>query len=710
MFGLDFLFASALFALPIAGLPVLLHLLFRKKSPVVQFSTIRFIRSSMQRTAARRKLQRWLLLACRAFLLLLLIWAIAQPAHRAAANWLGSAKSPIAAIVIDTSYSMLLKDRETPLLDSADAAVQSLLRQQLAGARVAVFRSDVPPADQPETLRESGEWLTDWSPLQPTPAGMPLAERITAATEFLNDQSADQKWLFVLSDFQSREFPRPVTAPGDVRAVFIDLHADDARSAGVTNVTVQPQRPIPGVGSDAVVSIAGRAGESRAVTLRVASPAGDVFSESTLVGTLDRAGRAQLRFPLKLPAERWLTLTASLPAGDASEWDDSRTHLIEVPPRRVVSLLAPSPAPPAERFLRLALDPSEGADSAWPLLVKPAQAIAPDAQVAVAMLSAWPAAERVQQLSRFAQSGGVVIVALQPGLEESWSALSADRQAALADFLGGTPAPRSPTGTFTALAGSGAATVLEGLNDPAMQLASVSAQRFVPLAEVAGDSEVVLSLSRSSGVGSERPLPLLLRQPHGAGAIFSLTTLPDPRFTNLPTHPVFLPTLVRIAVSGTGGSTPANVEIGQPIVLRDRSLDGRPQLNLETPRQERFVLPANRDEGGVSFVFSNTGSPGIHTITTAERAEPVAMANVQLPGAEAEVDRREAATVASGDNVVVVRSVEELQSKFATLSEPEPRWSTPIALVLVLLCFESLMGSVTSAWQWPIWGATRTER
>ena len=73
MFGFDL--AILLWTLPLAGLPVLLHLLFRRKSPVVLFSTLRFIKSSQQRTAARKRVQRWLLLACRMLLLALLIFA-----------------------------------------------------------------------------------------------------------------------------------------------------------------------------------------------------------------------------------------------------------------------------------------------------------------------------------------------------------------------------------------------------------------------------------------------------------------------------------------------------------------------------------------------------------------------------------------------------------------------------------------------------------
>ena len=62
---MSFLFAGALWALPLAGLPVLLHLLFRRKSPILPFSTVRFIRASVQRNAARKRVQKWLLLAVR---------------------------------------------------------------------------------------------------------------------------------------------------------------------------------------------------------------------------------------------------------------------------------------------------------------------------------------------------------------------------------------------------------------------------------------------------------------------------------------------------------------------------------------------------------------------------------------------------------------------------------------------------------------------
>src|SRR5512145_2004805 len=131
MFGMQFLFTAALFALPLAALPLILHLLYRRKSPVVPFPTLRFIKASLQQSAARRKVQRWLLLAIRMLLLALLIWAVAQPAKTLAARFFSSGSNSVAVIVVDTSWSMQYRRDQVPLMAEAEAIVQQLLREQL---------------------------------------------------------------------------------------------------------------------------------------------------------------------------------------------------------------------------------------------------------------------------------------------------------------------------------------------------------------------------------------------------------------------------------------------------------------------------------------------------------------------------------------------------------------------------------------------------
>ena len=62
-----------------AGIPVLLHLLNRIRSPIVPFPTLRFLKITVQKTSRRRQLQQWLLLVLRMALFALLGMAVAGP-------------------------------------------------------------------------------------------------------------------------------------------------------------------------------------------------------------------------------------------------------------------------------------------------------------------------------------------------------------------------------------------------------------------------------------------------------------------------------------------------------------------------------------------------------------------------------------------------------------------------------------------------------
>lgn len=703
MSGLTFLFSAALFALPLAGVPVILHLLFRRKSPVVPFPTLRFIKSSIQRTAARRRVHRWLLLATRALLLALLIWAIAQPAKILSSGWFGGG-STVAAIVIDTSYSMQYQPQEVPLLDRAGDIVQNLLREQLKDAQVAIYRSQ-PPADNatPERLQSATEALANWTPLQPQPAAVPLVDRIAAARELLNKQAADQKWLIVLTDGQSKEFPRPAGDAEDLRCVWFDLHPDVPRSAGVTRVGVEPRAAMAGLNATIPVRLAGRPGDAYAVTLSVTTPAGDPVAQLTpTTATLDTAGVATVRFPYRLPARRWLVLNAAIPQGDEMPWDNQRPHLIELPPRQKVALLAGPNAPPSARFIRLALDPSEGRSAGWPVEVT--DAIGRDVTCAVVPLSAWPDLATAGKLRDLARGGGTVVFFVQPGLEQTWPKLDPAVQAVLQDLLPSAPLTGSAVGGALR-----AAVTSETLNDPLMdgltdekfQLNAIVTRRAVPFL---GAQQAVSILLRLTDDGKTTGRGLVYRRAVGTGNVYTVATLPDARYTNLATHPVFLPLLVRMALRG-GSAMDPNVELGQPLVLPGSYATDAGELQIETPSQAMYVVPATRDDAGRRFVFTQAAEPGLYAWRVPGRPEPVAWTNVQLPAAEAELKYRDPATIApqnpaegalgASPNVVIVRSVDDLAAKLAAISQPQPRWTTPIALVLALLCAEAFLGSFT---------------
>lgn len=703
---MTFLFATALLALPLAGLPILLHLLFRKKSPIVHFPTLRFIKTAIQHTAARRKIQRWLLLACRILLLALLIWAIAQPARQLASAWMTGGESSVAVIVVDTSYSMLLQPDPSggtsTLLDRADAMIQDLLRDQLKSSRVAIFRSLPPPKNQAETFREVGAIQKDWTALKPQPSPVPLAHRIDAALDLLKNDAAPQKWLFILTDLQSREFHKPIQAPADIKTVLLDLHPDEPRSAGITTVAMDPEDPLPGIGSEAVIEIAGRAGDSRAVTLAVSrsdTPDAPLLTRPPIMAGFDSGGRSQLRFPLRLPVERFMLVRASLQAQDALPWDNQRDQLVAVPARQPVTLLETAQTP-ANKFLRLALDASEGASAQWPLALTRSPNLTGSESVVALNLTQWPDSALANRLATFVKAGGTLLLCLQPGLEESFKSLPDDVKRIMLELLPSSPTlPPTTTGAYRAASASLADPLMKGLTDKKFDLSGIIVRRFVPLLSIEGrDASPILSISPANPGPGARTYPLLARRKLASGIVYTLATQPDPRYTNLPTHPLFLPLAVRMSLRAAAQRDVQNVELGQPLQLTGPQFNTFTELQIASPTGENYIVKPTGPASAKQFTFDRATEPGVYTWRSAQAI--VALSNVQLPSAEADLTYRPARSVLSPTEThLIARSLPDLQTLLAKATEPQPKWALPIAIVMLLLCLEALMASTAKLWK-----------
>jgi hypothetical protein len=693
MFGLEFLFGWALLALPLAGAPVLLHLLFRRKSPVVPFSTLRFIRSSIQQTAARKRIQQWLLLACRVLLMLLLIWAIAQPAKLLASKWLSHGTAPVAAIVADNSYSMLLQQDHVTRLDQVNDAIQDLLRNELRDAGVALFTARPPPPNQPESLQTSSAMLAGWSAIKPEPSPQPLANRIASAVDFLSRQDASDKWLIVMSDLQNKEFPRPLPAFDGGRFVLLDLHAKDPRSVGITSVAIDPPQPIPGVLSEAVVQVIGRAGDQRAVTVSLAGLDGqETYKSAPTMASLDNGGRVELRFPIKLPNERFVVVKAALSGEDDLPWDDTRSLLVEIPPRQTTRLITATDSP-AVRAVHLALDPSQGTLDSWPLNVRTGE-LSGDDRSAVEVLTRWPGQSDALRLADLARSGGNVVLFLAPGMEQSWATLGNTWQSALSPLLPSTPVAGAFGGNIIVTAARDP--LINGLTDDQGIFPAGHVRAVVPFPDSPSAATV---LGLTSEANTAHPQGLVFRKPVGKGFVYTIATLPDALDSNLATNPAFLPLLVRMCLPVAGGNAGRNVELGEPVVY-DAPASTASTLTLETPSGGAYSITGTEADGGRRFVFDRADAPGLYQWRDGKTGDAVAVVNVQLPASESDLVYRPAESVMPhSDNVVIATSMADLRAKMTQLSEPEPKWSGAVALVLILICLEALMGSTQGIWK-----------
>lgn len=696
MFGLEFLFWPALLALPLAGLPILLHLLFRRKSPVVFFSTLLFIRSSVQHTAARKRIQRWLLLTCRALLLLLLIWAISQPA-RILASGLFAGQSVAAVIVVDTSYSMQLQTDGQTLLQQADATVNQLLRNELAGAQVAMV--DSYDAGNKSLYKPAADILTNWVPLKPTPSPQPLAQRIEQAMDLLRQNPADHKWLIVVSDFQQDEFPRPITEDAAIRIAAIDLHPDSPASSGIAHLGIDPAQPIPGVRSDIAVDVTGHAGTTVALSVNLAAPDGKVlWQQNDVIVHCDENGTSSIRLPVSIPAQPWLMLTASLNGEDAMPWDNQRTLIIGTASRQRVTVIG-NPTDRATAITRLALDPFAGRDTAWPFEVSIAPALTGSESAATAVIQSWPDAATARQWKQFASSGHRLILFIRPGLEASWDQLDSSTQSALLDLL--PSQPFSPPGEDQAYVGGIGASVAGSdqsrwLNESA-SLEQLTLTRMMGFAINTPSAHELIRANPRRPRGSIRPLPFLVDRPIGKGHVYIIASLPDMLMGNLPEHPAFVQFMVMLSLPAWSPAAAANVPVGNTLTLPAPAPAGRPALEIASPDHTMFLVKPQDNSGNAEYTFGPVILPGVYSWRVQGQHDPMAWSSVQLPGNQSHLVYRQTQEVLPAQ-AVVARSMDQLQAQFQQISQPQPHWSGAIAAVLMLLCFEALMSANVRPW------------
>jgi hypothetical protein len=137
---MGFVQASLLAALAAVILPILAHLLFRRRSRPVDLGTLRFLKVAIRQDTRRRRLKRWLLLALRLSCVVLVVLLFARPYR---AEFAGGGDAGLNIILIDRSASMArLRDGER-LIDRAVRQVPDVVARVPARSRVEVAWFDV---------------------------------------------------------------------------------------------------------------------------------------------------------------------------------------------------------------------------------------------------------------------------------------------------------------------------------------------------------------------------------------------------------------------------------------------------------------------------------------------------------------------------------------------------------------------------------------
>ena len=200
-----FLYPMFLWAGAAAAIPLILHLVKRRRVVRMPFGTLRFVKAAHARSASRFRMENLLLWLLRTMVIAALVAAFAMPVlrGRAVARLTGSAHRDV-AIVLDVSYSMLYETGAGCVWDATRQAALSILQGLQKGDRVCVFLS----GDSTTALIERPTGDLDAAAalirdVEPRLGSSHLDEAAVAAAGALKAGGQGERELYLLSDGQA---------------------------------------------------------------------------------------------------------------------------------------------------------------------------------------------------------------------------------------------------------------------------------------------------------------------------------------------------------------------------------------------------------------------------------------------------------------------------------------------------------------------------
>ena len=265
---MGFLEPLMLVGMAAAAIPVVLHMIYRKKAPRIQFSTIRFLKLSVERTAHRQRLQDLLLLILRCLLFGLLAMALAKPFVGGMFRW--STASTNVVLVIDNSYSMGCmhegRTRYATAKESAQQIIKTLSSRDRAALvftcgresrSVAADESDADAAAWAKYSRLSSDLDGIFEAVGSSQVSIERSNIIWAvnkAFEALADSSDPNKEIYVLTDMQAISWQQSAKAVqeallpgGRTPIIVVNCGRQDYRNLAISDVAVRAKGMAVGV-------------------------------------------------------------------------------------------------------------------------------------------------------------------------------------------------------------------------------------------------------------------------------------------------------------------------------------------------------------------------------------------------------------------------------------------------------------------------------
>jgi hypothetical protein len=200
---MSFLQPWMLVALPIAALPVIIHLINQRRFQSIHWAAMRFLLEANRMSRGYARLRQWLILLFRVLAIAALVFMISRPL---ATGWLGVAgggRPDTTLILLDRSASMT-QHAHRGIQSKLETGVQ-LLAQTLAtlGSSHWVVIDSV--SHEPRELQSPAE-LVEWPGARPASASADLPLLLQEAHDYIKHNRTGQTEVWICSDLRASDW------------------------------------------------------------------------------------------------------------------------------------------------------------------------------------------------------------------------------------------------------------------------------------------------------------------------------------------------------------------------------------------------------------------------------------------------------------------------------------------------------------------------
>ncbi|HEX3869031.1 MAG TPA: VWA domain-containing protein [Pirellulales bacterium] len=623
---------AMLFWAAAAGVPIVIHLLSKRKYREVQWAAMQYLLAAVRKNSRRLLVEQWILLALRTAVILLAVMAVAEPGCEQAGLSLTGNERAHKVIVVDGSFSMAYKPTEKTRFDRAKELAARIVEESNQGDGFTLVLMASPPrvivgkpAFEHRDFLEEIENLKLWHGGADLPATLAVVEEVLATARREHPRLTRNE-VFFLTDL-ARNTWSPPRDPGDefrarstrlassAQLVVLDLGQTGSENAAV--VQLQLADSLATVARDATLEAEvrnfGRSSRERQLV--------ECFVDGRKVAQeyVDLAphGQATVAFPYRFDTSGDHAVEIRL-APDLLSIDNHRWLTATVKDQLAVLCVSGKPAggfQGATDYLAVALAPDADEDQRG--LVR--TDVVPESALLEVDLGSYDCvfltnvgqftgSEAAVLASYLKHGGGIVCFLGDQVHADSYNRRLTGQSSDGAKVLPASLAELMPQGMYFFNPLNYQHPLLNVFRDQEQAgLLTTPVTRYYKL-NVAPDSLAKVALAFENGD------PAIIEEPIDRGRSILVATSADVSWSAMPLWPSFPPIvheLLQLAVAGQ--SVEHNAIVGQAVGDSLAGQASRGQVHITPPSGEAMTARLVDDGSDTVWSFAETAQSGVYT-------------------------------------------------------------------------------------------------